>query len=108
MNRERVTQMLSSIRLLPPSADAQVSELCKAALDSDAGLSAADFMIMRDLMDLSGYGDAELEAIILCMLIAVNGGSICLKYEEGRIKKRLGLFLDENKADELAKKEMKK
>lgn len=108
MNRERVIEIISAIKLLMPSADAQASELLRAALESEAGLSAADFLIMRDLMDLSGYRDVELQAIIVCMLIAVNEGSICLKYEESRIKKRLGLFLDEEKATALAKRVIKK
>lgn len=108
MNRERVLQMMSAIKPLPRKASAEVAGLFDAALASEAGLSAADFLVARDLMDLSGHGDAELMAIILCMLIAVNEGSICLKYEEGGIKKRLGLFLDEEKAESLAKRVMKK
>lgn len=108
MNRERALAMISTIELLPDSADAQVRELFDAARESDIGLSAADLFIVRDLMELSGYRDVELEAIILCMLIAVNEGSICLKLEELRIAKRLGTFLDGAKAAALAKCIMKK
>lgn len=71
---------------------------------SDAALSACDCLTIRDLVALSGYRDAELPALLRALFIAVNEGSICLKFNKAAIGKKLETFLDPGKARSMAER----
>ncbi len=53
-------------------------------------LLAADYMTLRDLLELSGYQREEpLYAVLLVLLTALDEGSLCIEVNEQRLAERL-------------------
>lgn len=78
--------------------------LYRAAVEREAPLAPADHMTVRDLMRLSGHGGEEVQALLTAMFLAINEGSICLRFDEASLAKKLGLLLDDGPARELARR----
>ena len=98
MNKKVTLDMLSELRLVPPGSGAGYPAILSAALKNDLNLSAADYLAIRDLFDLSGYSDADLLALLISMFISINEGSICLKFTEDSLTKKLINFLGTGEA----------
>jgi len=67
-----------------------------ASAAENAGLLRSDFYTLRDLLDLSGHGDQEpLHVLLLCLLLALDEGSLCVEATEAGLARRLaGLTTD--------------
>lgn len=92
MDKEMVAEILK--RSKAPLFAAGSSSPLAAALASETGLSAADLLTIRDLAGLSGYHDDCLQALLVCMFLSINEGSICLKLEKSAVAEKLSAFLD--------------
>ncbi len=68
-----------------------------------AELSAVDFLTLRDLLELSGCADLELQALLLLMFMELNDGSLCLRLTEQNLEQKLRR-LTGDRQPELAKK----
>ncbi len=72
-----------------PEASSPLVTLYASAADN-AGLLRTDFYTIRDLLDLSGYGtDESLHVLLLCMMLALDEGSLCVEASEAGLARRL-------------------
>jgi exodeoxyribonuclease V alpha subunit len=79
-----------ALRRLFPEAGPELSRLL-AAVEQEGGLLYSDYVTIRDLLDLSGYGEHEpLHVLLVVMLLALEDGSVCVELRRERIEKRLG------------------
>jgi exodeoxyribonuclease V alpha subunit len=72
-----------------PEAGPALVELYASAADN-AGLLRTDFYTIRDLLDLSGYATEEpLHVLLLCLVLALDEGSLCVEATEAGLARRL-------------------
>ncbi len=81
-----------------PDAGPELMALFAGAAEN-AGLVQADFLTLKDLVELSGYTAAEpLHALLLAMLLALEEGSLCVEVSEAGLMGRLIDLVDEPQA----------
>jgi exodeoxyribonuclease V alpha subunit len=72
-----------------PEASAACIDLYANAADN-AGLLRTDFYTIRDLLDLSGYANEQpLHVLLLCLLLALDEGSLCVEASAAGLARRL-------------------
>ena len=101
MNSELTIDLLKMCEVIPATAKAGTEELYKNAIEK-ADLSLADYLTIRDLLEASGHSDEPLQALLICMFLTLDEGSLCLKLAPESLKRRLDIFAGE-KADKLCK-----
>src|SRR5262245_50868719 len=80
--------------LFPEAGLALLSLYGSAA--ENAGLLRTDFYTVRDLLDLSGYaGEEPLHVVLLCLMLALAEGSLCIEASEAGLARRLTHIADE-------------
>src|SRR5262245_17690588 len=81
-----------------PEASAALLALYQSAADN-AGLLRTDFYTIRDLLDLSEYAAEEpLHVLLLCMMLALDEGSLCIEASANGLGRRLAHIVDEQTA----------
>src|SRR5262245_16936768 len=76
-------------RAVFPGAGAELLAVLAGAAEN-GGLAYADFCALRDLIDLSGYGDSEaLHVLLALLLVALEEGSLCLELSDSALRRRL-------------------
>lgn len=81
-----------------PEAGPALLKLYGSAAEN-AGLLRTDFYTIRDLLDLSGYGHEEsLQVVLLCMMLALDEGSLCVEASGKGLARRLTHIADEEAA----------
>lgn len=97
MARKVTLERLKDMRIAPRRDD-ELAGLFKAATERDA-VFLLDYMSIRDLMELSGHEtDHCLAAILICMFASLNEGNICTLINKSSLVKKLGCFIDKDKA----------
>lgn len=77
------------VRELFPQASPELAALYAGAIDN-AALLQADFLSVRDLIDLSGHTEHEsLQALLLVMFVALSEGSLCVESSPAGLARRL-------------------
>jgi len=72
-----------------PEVSPQLRALYESAADN-AGLLRTDFYTIRDLLDLAGYrGEEPLHVLLLCLLLALDEGSLCVAASAAGLGRRL-------------------
>lgn len=86
-----------------PEAGADLVALYASAAEN-AGLLRSDFYTLRDLLDLAGHGEQEpLHVLLLCLLLALDEGSLCVEATEAGLARRLAHLAPDAEAARFAK-----
>ena len=104
MRREISIEDLVELGVVPEDGGAPALSFYTKLASSGVSLGAADYLTVRDLARLGGYDDIELHAFIVCLFLAFNEGSVCLKMSDDAIRRKLSSFLDIEIAEDLARR----
>ncbi|HOO71311.1 MAG TPA: exodeoxyribonuclease V subunit alpha [Spirochaetota bacterium] len=98
-------ELIESLSVINDADNDDVKALYLAAAEN-LDLAAVDFLTIRDLLDISGYRDGALYALLLCMFDLLDRGGICLSLQSPLLENKLSRFTQN--ADELASQIRKK
>ncbi|MCK4795789.1 MAG: exodeoxyribonuclease V subunit alpha, partial [Spirochaetes bacterium] len=94
MNTEITLNTLKNLKIIPEERKSLLDNIYKAAI-KNLELPIVDYLTIRDLIQLSGYtDDVPLHAILLCMFMSLNEGSLCIKLTKDSIINRLFFLKD--------------
>ncbi|MBL8795207.1 MAG: exodeoxyribonuclease V subunit alpha [Planctomycetia bacterium] len=86
-----------------PTVSPPLRALFESAAEN-ANLLCSDFWTIRDLLELSGYeGDEPLQVLLLCLLLALDEGSLCVEASEAGLARRLAWLVDDVAAENFAR-----
>ena len=101
-NTNQFIDRLIGLGILPKETgeDIRYIYLCSQKLE----LPFLDYMNIRDLIEMSGYeDDVPLLAVLICMFVAFQEGSLCLDLEEEKLYTGLLSFIEEQKAGKISR-----
>jgi exodeoxyribonuclease V alpha subunit len=86
-----------------PTVSPGLRALFESAAEN-ASLLRSDFWTIRDLLELSGYvGDEPLQVLLLCLLLALDEGSLCVEASEAGLTRRLAWLVEDDAAQGFAR-----
>jgi exodeoxyribonuclease V alpha subunit len=89
------------LRNVFPGAGEALLRLYAGAAD-EAGLLSTDFYTIRDLLELSGHTDETLQALLVCLFVALEEGSLCVECSQAGLSRRLADLASDTEADDWA------
>ncbi len=84
-------ELLESLSVIHEINNDEIKALYLAAAEK-LDLAAVDFLTIRDLLDISGYRDEALHALLICMFDLLDRGGICLSLESPLLEQKLSRF----------------
>ena len=79
-------------RLISGGATPELRTLFRSAVQGEGALRASDLLLVRDLVELTGEAHPAFQALLLCLLVARDEGSLCVRLDEASLSRRLSLL----------------
>ena len=91
-------------RLISYAGSPELRTLFRSAVQGEGALRASDLLLVRDLSELTGETHPAFQALLLCLLVARDEGSLCVGLEEASLTRRLSLLAGPDAGTEWARK----